>query len=238
MPLRPITDAYFRGLEDTYGFAVPRQSGPALARASDLDLERRSARLLSEVSLRLPGPEPDLYVGPLFGMAPAATIAVEGRPAIAIGADKFDADADRTSFPRRAYHPDELVEMIPHEAAHVVRMQALGLPPTPRALSLLDMALLEGTALLFTDLLVGKMTLSTFLPPPVIEAHRAREPQVLSAAAREWNTGGMPAFLRWFSEGAWPNGYYIGYALCRRYYERYGHVPVTTPSTAILAAVG
>lgn len=237
MPLRPLSEAYFRGLEETYGFPVPRSAGPALVQAAAMHLPDRALRLLQQVSHRLPGPEPDLFVGPLFGIGPATTIAVEGRPAIAVGADKFDPRADRSVFPRRFYHPDELEEMLPHEAAHVVRMRALDLPPTPRRLSLLDMVMLEGTALVFTDSLVGRRTLDTFLSPELMRLHARHERQVLDHIADHFHTGGMDAFLRWFGQGAWPSGYYAGYALCRDYLIRTGAVPVTLPSRAILASL-
>lgn len=216
---------------------MPREAGAALRQAAALDLTERASHLLGHVAEHLPGPEPDLYVGPLFGIAPAATIAVGGRPAIAIGADLFHPLANRQQFPRQAYHPDELEEMIPHEAAHVVRMESLSLPPTPRDLSLLDMVMLEGTALTFSDLLLGRRTLATFLDPHTLHLHEQRQPQILAAASQEWECAGMPAFLRWFGVGSFPSGYYVGEALCQAYWHRFGTVPLTVPSQAILASL-
>jgi hypothetical protein len=245
VPVKPLADAYYQGLAETYGLQALPGAAPdlraaeraALARAAALGLHERSARLLAASSRHLPGPEPDLYVGPLFGIAPAATIAVGGRPAVAVGADRFYPAADRTQYPRRFYHPDELAEMVPHEAAHAARMEALALPPTPRLLTLLEMAMLEGTALLCADSLLGRRTLPSFLPEAQIAWHERHRPQVLREAEQQWESGGMAAFVRWFGEAAPVSGYWVGYDLCRTYQQRFGSIPLTVPSRLILACL-
>ncbi|MEW8979025.1 MAG: DUF2268 domain-containing putative Zn-dependent protease [Symbiobacterium sp.] len=225
--------AYFDGLAETYGPALLDPGGlpgtvsrlaPALHRAlrpaPSYDMERRAGEILDALRPLLPGPLPPLYLATLFFAAPAATIAVGGRPAIALGLERFSPAPP--PGPKYWYHPDEVVEMLPHEAAHAVRMEALGLPPTPRRLTLLDMVMLEGTALLFTDLLLGRETLATFMDPLRLAWHRAHDAEAVAAAARDFGAAGMPVFLRYFSREAPISGYWVGYSLCRRYLDRFG----------------
>lgn len=225
--------AYFDGLADTYGPLLLGQGGlpgilagqaPALRQAlrpaPGYRMEERVRSIMAALGPRLPGPLPRVFLATLFFAAPAATIAVEGRPAIALGLERFSPAPP--AGPKFWYHPDEVEEMIPHEAAHVVRMEALGLPVSPQDLTLLDMVMLEGTALLFTDLLLGRETLATFLDPARLAWHRAHDSEAVAAAAREFNTGGLAAFARYFAATAPISGYWVGYSLCRRYLERYG----------------
>lgn len=227
--------AYFEGLGHTYGpevfgpgglpAAVERQAPHlrlALSPAPAYRMEERAQQLLDAVAPLLPGNPPNLYLATLLFLAPAATLSILGRPAIALGLERFHP----TPPPGGAkywYHPDEVVEMIPHEAAHAARMQVLDLPPSPRRLSLLDMVMLEGTALLFTDLLLGRMTLATFMPLEQLAWHQAHDAQVRAVTADAFQTGGMEAFLRFFTPSAPVSGYYVGYSLCREYLERYGN---------------
>lgn len=226
--------AYFDGLTETYGpdlFGPQGLAGAVASAAPSLHqalrpapsylMEERAAALLEAIRPYLPGRVPDLYLGTLFFLAPAATLSVGGRPAIALGLERFSPNPPPTGE-KYWYHPDEAVEMLPHEAAHAVRMEALGLPPSPRRLSLLDMAMLEGTALLFTDLLLGKETLATFMPAERLAWHKAHDQEVLAAIWPNLGLGGMELFTRYFGAGAPVSGYYAGYSLCRKYIDRYG----------------
>lgn len=225
--------AYFDGLAETYGPALLGPEGlpgavsrlapalhTALRPAPAYRMEQRARQIMDGLRPLLPGRPPRLYLATLFFAAPAATIAVEGRPAIALGLERFSPAPP--PGPKYWYHPDEVVEMLPHEAAHAVRMEALGLPPTPRLLSLLDMVMLEGTALTFTDLLLGRETLATFMDPGRLHWHRANDALAVAAAAREFGAGGIEVFARYFAQDAPISGYWVGYSLCRRYLERYG----------------
>lgn len=226
--------AFFDGLTETYG---PEQFGPfglpsaleqmapalrqALAPAPSYQLERSASALLDLVSPLLPGTPPDLYLGTLCFMAPAGTISVRGRPTIALGLERFHPSPP--PGPQKIwYHPSEVVEMIPHEAAHAARMQVLNLPPTPRGLSLLEMVMLEGTALTFTDGLLGRKTLATFMPAPHLAWHRQHDAAVRAALLPAYGTGGMEAFRKYFSADSPISGYYVGYSLCREYLDRFG----------------
>lgn len=226
--------AYFDGLQATYGETLFGPGGlrgavetcaPALRErlpyAAWSGLETEAPRLLAQVTPLLPGDPPDLYLGTLFFTAPAGTISVSDRPAIALGLERFHPTPPR-GWPKVWYHPSEVAEMIPHEAAHAARMQVLNLPPTPRRLSLLDMVMLEGTALTFTDLLLGKQTLATFMPPDHLAWHEAHRPAVLAAAAADFDQVGMDVFTRYFSPHSPISGYYVGYCLCRDYLQRHG----------------
>jgi|GEM_PF-1737147 len=246
--------AFFDGLTETYG---PSLFGPeglpgavqqsalmlheALRPAPTYRMEERAAAILEATRPYLPGPMPDLYVGTLFFTAPAATLSVRGRPAIALGLERFSPQPPSTGE-KYWYHPDEVVEMLPHEAAHAVRMEALGLPPTPQGLSLLDMLLLEGTALLFTDLLLGRETIATFINPERLAWHKANDDWVLAAVDREFPATGMGVFRRYFAADAPVSGYYAGLSLCRRYLERYGAgaMPelLLLPSAEVLRRLG
>lgn len=232
--LSPTTVDFLAGLEATYGpetfgpAGVPgtleRLAGPllgALAPAAGYGLEESARSLLRAVTPLLPGRSADLYLGTLLFIAPAGTISVGGRPAIAVGLERFHPTPPQGGE-KRWYHPAEIVEMIPHEAAHAARMQVLGLPPTPRGLSLLDMIMLEGTALTFTDQLVGRETLATFMPADRLAWHRAHDGAVRASAAAEYAAVGMEPFRRYFTATAPVSGYYLGYSLCRQYLDRYG----------------
>lgn len=252
-PLEPVLQAhwaFFAALDETYG---PDQFGPggaagalerlapalgqALAPSPSYRMETRAGAMLREVTPVLPGMAPDLYLGTLLFIAPAATLCVRGAPAIALGMERFHP-APPSGPPKYWYHPDEVVEMIPHEAAHAARMQALDLLPTPRRLSLLDMVMLEGTALTFTDLLLGKETLATFMPPDQLAHHRAHDSAMRAAAALDFGRTGMDIFTRYFGAGAPVSGYYVGYSLCREYLDRFGDPAIreliSLPSIEIL----
>lgn len=229
-PNRP----FFDGLTETYGPDLFGPAGlqgavsalaPALHQAlrpsPSYRMEERTDRILRTIQPLLPGRLPPVYLATLFFMAPAATLSVNGRPAIALGLERF-SPSPPPGEPKFWYHPDEVEEMLPHEAAHAVRMEALGLPPTPRQLSLLDMVMLEGTALLFTDLLLGRESLATFMPADRLAWHRANDGAVTAAAMRDLHKTGMPVFSRYFSMHAPISGYWVGYSLCRRYIERFG----------------
>jgi len=248
-PHRP----FFDGLAETYGqdlFGAGRLPGLVAAQAPALyaallpaplySMEARAGAILEAIRPLLPGPPPDLYLGTLFFMAPAATLSVGGRPAIALGMERFSPSPPPA--PQKFwYHPDEAALILPHEAAHAARMQALGLPPTPRRLSLLDMVMLEGTALLFTDLLLGKESLATFMPAGRLAWHKANDGQVVAAAALEFADEGMGVFTRYFAPEAPVSGYYVGYSLCRRFIDRYGpgamRELLTLPSAEILRRI-
>lgn len=250
-PHRP----FFDGLTETYGSdlfgplglpGVVAASAPALHQAlyptPTYQLEERTTALLDGLKPHLPGKLPTLYLGTLLFIAPAATLSVEGRPAIAIGVERFTLQPP-TEGQKFWYHPDELVEIIPHEAAHAVRMEALGLPPTPQRLSLLDMVLLEGTALLFTDLLIGggKESLATFMERERLDWHQANEGHCLATIWPDLAQGGMEPFRRYFMADSPVSGYWVGLALCRRYIERYGPAAITEllllPSAEVLRRI-
>lgn len=242
--------AYFDGLAQTYG---PDRFGPAvlpglveqqapalrqaLAPAPSYGLEAHAAALLELVAPLLPGPRPDIYLGTLFFTAPAATLAINGRPAIALGLERFHPSPPAAT-PRQLYHPAESAEMIPHEAAHCARMKVLGLPPTPQELSLLEMVMLEGTALIFTDLLLHKQTLATFMPAEQLAWHEAHEAEVRQAATADLGMSGMEPFFKYFSTDSPISGYYVGYSLCREFLRRFGpeSMPllIAMPSAEIL----
>lgn len=225
---------YFEGLLQTYG---PELTGPdglggallrlgpalrsALAPAPSYQMELLAAGLLDRVAPLLPGRAPDLYLATLLFQAPAATIGVQGRPVIALGMERFQP-APRAGPDQPWFHPADLLEIIPHEAAHVARMELLGLPPSPRLLRLLDMLMLEGTAILFTDLLTGRQSLTSMLAAADLAWHRAHDRAVRTALLAEAGAVGMAPFLRYFAAGARPSGYYVGYSLCAEYLGRYG----------------
>jgi uncharacterized protein YjaZ len=247
--------AFFEGLAETYGPEVfgpgglpawVEQMAPALRQslvpARFWQMEAQAQYWLEQAAPWLPGTSPNLYLGTLLYMAPAATLSVLGRPAIALGLERFHLTPPAGQTERFWYHPAEVAEMIPHEAAHVARMQALALPPTPRRLTLLDMVMLEGTALTFTDLLLGRETLATFLPAHRLAWHKANDSLVRDAAAADFQTGGMAAFHRYFSPHSPVSGYYVGYSLCREYLDRCGNGAILRliglPSATILAELG
>lgn len=226
--------AYFEGLVETYGEEVFGPGGlsgaleraapalrQALAPAPAYGIEREAQSLLEAVSPMLPGSPPNIYLGTLLFIAPAATLSVLGRPAIALGLERFHPSPPAGGS-KYWYHPAELPEMIPHEAAHAARMQVLKLPPTPRRLTLLDMIMLEGTALTFTDQLVHRQTLATFMDPQRLAWHQAHDGYVRARAAMEFGTHGMEAFLKYFAADSPVSGYYVGYSLCREYLDRFG----------------
>ncbi|HEY3365638.1 MAG TPA: DUF2268 domain-containing putative Zn-dependent protease [Symbiobacteriaceae bacterium] len=246
--------AYFDGLLETYGETMLGPGGlsgavermapslrQALASAPGFGLEAQVGHILQAIRLLLPGDEPDLYLGTLFFMAPAATLSVNGRPAIALGLERFHP-APPSSGQKFWYHPREVVEMVPHEAAHAARMQVLGLPPTPRLLTLLEMVMLEGTALTFTDLYLGRMTLATFMDSERLNWHQQHDAAVRAHAAADFAASGMPAFLKYFSAHSPVSGYYVGYSLCREYLDRFGadsvRELVALPSVQILRRLG
>lgn len=236
--LSPASRRLLAGLEETYGpepfgpggvWGALARCGPALAGAlapacqpaAGYDLDAFAPRLLDRAMSLLPGPAPDLYLGTLLFLAPAATLSIGGKPAIALGLERFHPSPP-PGEPRSLFRPGEAEEMIPHEAAHAVRMRALSLPPTPRLLSLLEMVMLEGTALLFTDLLLGRQTLATFLPRHRLEWHEANERAVRAAAAAEFDRTGMEIFQKYFTPVAPVSGYFVGYSLCREFIGRHG----------------
>lgn len=183
-------------------------------------------------------PWPDVWLAPLLFLAPGATLSIDGRPAIAIGLDRFGPGPPHAP-PRGLYHPAELTEIVPHEAAHAVRMAALGLPPTPRALTLAEMIVLEGTALCYTDALVGRPTVTSFLPATACAWHETHAPALWDRVARDLSLAGMAAFHRYFGADNPISGYYMGWWLCRRCIARSGRSPadlVVMPTEQILAA--
>jgi uncharacterized protein YjaZ len=101
-------------------------------------------------------------------------------------------------------------------------MQVLKLPPTPRRLTLLDMAMLEGTALTFTDLLLGRQTLATFLPADRLAWHRANDAYIRQAVLPDLAKSGMETFLRYFGADSPISGYYVGYSYCCDWLNRHG----------------
>lgn len=246
--------AFFDGLLETYG---PDMFGPgglpgaitqvalalrqALAPAPGYGLEQRATALLHQLGPLLPGARPTLYLGTLFFVAPAATLSVGGRPALALGVERLRPTAERTP-PRYWYDPSEITAMIPHEAAHAARMDALGLPPTPRRLSLLDMVMLEGTALTFTDQLIGGESLASFMPADRLAWHRAHDAQVRAAVLAEAGAIGMEPFGRYFGGESPLSGYYVGFSLCQEYLRRNGpgsmRELIARPSVDILRRVG
>ncbi len=232
--ISPSSIALMQGLDETYGpesfgpggaLGALQRQGPALRQAlgaaSAYGLEGLSTHWLGKVAPLLPGAPPDLYLGTLLFTAPAATISVGGRPALALGLERFHPTAP-AGEPKFFYRPQEAEEMVPHEAAHAARMQALGLPPTPRRLSLLDMVMLEGTALTFADLLLGRETLATFMPKGQLQWHRHHDREVRAAAAADFGRSGMDAFHRYFGVNSPVSGYYVGYSLCSEFLQRFG----------------
>lgn len=247
--------AYFEGLVETYGaesfgpgglVGAVEQSAPvlrqALQPAAGYGMEEAARQWQEFLAPRLPGSQPNLYLGTLLFTAPAATLSVLGRPAVSLGLERFHPAPPAQQGHKYWYHPAEVAEMLPHEAAHAARMQVLDLPATPRRLSLLDMVMLEGTALTFTDQLLGKETLATFMPADRLAWHRANDAYVRAAVAPEYDRQGMEVFYRYFSPGAPVSGYYAGYSLCSEFLRRYGPGSmgelVTLPSRQILAALG
>lgn len=237
---------YFDGLEATYGPEIWGDDGAlshlvghaqpllesTLRGATTTHLDRMAAELLESSSRLLPGPTPTLYTAPLNFLAPAATVAVGGKPVVVVAPERFAPEPLPPQPAKFLYGPSELVEMVPHETCHVARMQALGLPPSPRELSLLDMVLLEGTALVFTDQIAGRTTLRTFLPPERMQWHEANEELVLATAAQDFGVIGMPAFIRYFAADSAISGYYVGYSLCRTYLDIYG--PGSLPDLIVM----
>jgi hypothetical protein len=247
--------AFFEGLVETYGAEMfgpgglpgaVEQSAPRLRQmlgfAPAYGMEQPCEQYMQTVAPLLPGETPNLYLGTLFFTAPAATISVLGRPAMTLGMERFHPQPPAHQPQKYWYHPHEVVEMIPHEAAHAARMQVLDLPPTPRRLSLLDMAMLEGTALTFTDLLLGRQTLATFMPPERMAWHEANDAAIRAAVWPEFEREGMPIFHKYFSATSPISGYWVGYSLCQEFLQRYGPETVTRlvgmPSREILAALG
>lgn len=243
--------AYFAGLAETYGETFFGPGGlpgavegaatallQSLRSAEAFGMEEQVRYWLDTAAPLLPlAGAPDLYLGTLFYTAPAATLGVGGRPAIALGMERFHPAPPETGT-KYWYRPAEAAEMIPHEAAHVARMQALGLPPTPRRLSLLDMVMLEGTALTFTDLLLGRRTLATFLPADRLAWHQANDGAIRAAAAADFGRVGMDVFKKYFSADSQISGYYVGWSLCDQWLRKYGsgHTKsmVALPSQTIL----
>jgi hypothetical protein len=244
---------FFRGLWETYGPdlfgpSLPRSLqaiGPALAgalaQATGLGLEAKAEELLTQSAALLPGPSPDCYLGTLLFTGPAATVGIGGVPTVVVGMERFTAQPP-AGGPKQFYHPAELAEMIPHEAAHVARGRTLGLPMSPRGLSLLEMCMFEGTALHFADSLVGRQTLATFMPADRIAWHEANRAPIRQWVQGQWREGGFPTFQRYFGSEASLSGYWIGYDLCRRYLEAFGPGSlsglITLPSSAVLARLG
>lgn len=242
--------AYFEGLAATYGDDLfgPEGLRGAVERAApnlreclrhgpEFGLEARAQYWLEQVDPLLPWTAPNIYLGTLLFTGPAATISVLGRPAIALGVERFHPTPPQTGA-KYWYHPTELAEIIPHESAHVARMQVLNLPASPRALSLLDMVMLEGTALVFSDQLLGRQTLATFLPPERFAWHQAHDAAVRAAVAPDFGKAGMEMFLKYFATDSPVSGYYIGWSLCRDWLRRHGpdqmrHL-LTLPAQAIL----
>jgi hypothetical protein len=246
--------AFFEGLVETYGDELFGPGGlpdaveaaaPRLLQmlrfAPSYGMEQQCEQNLQMASALLPGATPNLYLGTLLFTAPAATISVLARPALVLGLERFHPQPPADQPQKYWYHPSESVEMIPHEAAHAARMQVLDLPPTPRRLSLLDMVMLEGTALTFTDLLLGRQTLATFMPSEQLAWHEANDAYARSVIWPDLGQAGMGAFTRYFSASSPVSGHWVGYSLCRDFLRRYGPETITRliamPSPEILAAL-
>ena len=233
--------AYFEGLIETYGDDTFGPGGlrgalegatpslrEGLRHAPYYGLEAEAGRWLAAVEPLLPWTAaPNLYLGTLLFTAPAATLSILGRPTIALGLERFHPSPPQTGA-KYWYHPRESAEMIPHEAAHVARMQALGLPATPRRLSLMDMIMLEGTALTFTDSLLGRQTLATFLPADRLAWHRANDAAIRAAVAPDLHREGMDVFGQYFAAESPISGYYVGYSLCTDWLKRHGTDQIRT----------
>ena len=252
---------YFDGLVETYGpdafgpgglRQAVENAGPAVLQsvrtlvAGGFEPETLVEELLQGCLPLLPGEPPRVYLATLFFLAPAATINVAGEPAITIGLERFvdgDLPPSPPGFPGRFYYrPQEMEEMVPHEACHAARMRVLGLPPTPRRLSLKEMVFLEGTALVFTDRLVGRETLRTFLPDDVFRWHEEHQSEVLRTTLADFDQTGMEVFSRYFSPRSRVSGYYAGFCLCRDYLRRYGDDSlselVVMPSDQVMERLG
>lgn len=220
------------------GRLVSAQPGAADAACSEL---------LTECWPAAWGEPPDLYIGTLFGLAPAAALMVGGRPSVAVGLERFVPDGvpDPAATPdaaaSRTYHLADLAEIIPHESCHVARSRLLQQPLAPTRLPLLDLILMEGTALWYSDSRLGRQTILTFLPQADWERHQAQEEQMLQAVTPDLQRSGAAIFRRHFAAPALVNGYYLGWSVCRRYLERQGGDPVSltaTPSAEIWAGAG
>lgn len=231
----------------TYTGPICRAAIGRLVTAEPGAAEARCSQLLTECWPEAWGALPDCYLGTLFGLAPAAALHIGGRPGMLIGLERFlpgdtpDPTATPEAAARRTYHLSDLAEMIPHEACHVARARLLGQHLAPTHLPLLDLIMLEGTALWFTDARLGRQTLLTFLPQQEWERHQANEAELLAALRPHLGESGSAVFRRHFADGAAINGYYAGWAVCRRYLERQASDPVALtglPSTAIWAGAG
>jgi len=253
LPARHCLEA----LEETYGPALCGPGGleatlagqraqllQALAPTTNLGLEAMAERSIALAAPLLPdGHAPDLYLSTLLFTAPAATLSMGGQPTIIVGMERFSIEAHRRNpgggRPPYWFHPEQVAEMIPHEAAHAARMQALDLPTTPRTLSLLEMVMLEGTALCFTDDLLGRKTLESFMPPRMIAQHRSRDRQMRHAILTRMHQTGMAAFTEFFAADSPISGYYVGQSLCRSYLQRRPDISsadlLAIPSQAIVA---
>lgn len=248
---------YFEGITQTWGEemlgpgglqgAVQRHGPAMLQRLTRLDIEavgRTAAAWLERSLPLLPGPAPDLYVGVLFFTCPACTLSVAGRPAVAVGAERLTPDRPvRRAGYRLDFTVAELAEMVPHEACHAARLQALGLSGRIAELSLLDMLWLEGTALVFTDRLLGRppdrSTLHTLLPAAVLAEHARNDDAVCRRALDASERRGLDALIAFFSPGAPVSGYYVGRRLVQRYLAAHGEDSlaelITLPSAAATA---
>lgn len=233
----------WEGMQETFGPALlgpggvqqlVRHVGPAvrtaignLAAAHAGAPEQHCADLLAQTWPSEWGAAPDCYVATLFGLGPAATLSVQGQPALAIGLERFVPDGtpegvDPELGPARAYRLADLAEMIPHEGCHVARFRMLGLAPIPHRLPLLELIALEGTALWFSDERLGRQTLRSFMPTGEWERHQRAEVELLQSVVPRLGESGPQVYLGHFSALAPVSGYYLGWAICRRFLERQG----------------
>lgn len=144
----------------------------------------------------------DVYVGFGFGAAPATSLLVGGRPAIAL------------HFEHPQCRPELLETLVTHEFAHCARSAALGLPLSPAELGLADMIAYEGTAARFADAVLGLDTLGQMMSADDRRWHEENEAAVRAAFQAERDGKGMRVALRWFSAGGRPSGYWLGARLC------------------------
>lgn len=145
----------------------------------------------------------DVYLGFGFHVAPASSLIVGGRPAIALHVEHPRCRAESTPT------------LVAHEFAHCARAATLALPLSPAELPLGEMLAYEGTAALFADAVLGADTLGQMMPPGEREWHEAHADAVIAAARAEWDRRGRATAMRWFGVGARPSGYWVGERLCR-----------------------
>lgn len=152
----------------------------------------------------------DVYVGFGFGVAPASSLLVEGRPAIAL------------HFEHSQCRRELLQTMVAHEFGHCARAAALDLSLSPAELTLAEMVAYEGTATCFADAVLGEDTLAPMMTESDRRWHEQHEQAVRDAFARERDASGMATALRWFAAGGRPSGYWLGARMCAAWLAKEG----------------